>query len=259
VYVFRGEGLTQDGLSEFLGGHPVLLTSDLIEEVVPRLKEPRQKVRIKRFVGYTSWRNDGWDDRDVDVSQGGYYVRLSGTEVVGGASYNAVSKLVNFARKEGIIGEEEIYGIPRTLKSVEKKPGWFDLMECVKSYLAPQVEAMARAQADHAAWENHLDLLVQFLIDHRESFVAGSLPATVATEAKRVQDAEREYTQMLDVAATVGLTLPNVESTLDPSVLLTALREKYPMLTLVSSLADRPADAETLVEHRDVLVTYLSK
>lgn len=114
--------------------------------VPPKDKLPqRRKTMIKLMT------RGGWEDTEVDLTQGGIYVAMDRDDIIGpqgtvSAGRDTVRSIADALIELGV-DCKRIYGIPRSRKSVEKLPGWRTIWDVAR-------EAMQNYSAhDHGYYQ----------------------------------------------------------------------------------------------------------
>jgi hypothetical protein len=262
AYVFKAEGLTPAILSEILGGFPVYHVTSLPEPVYDRSSGPRKKTSVKVF-NYES--SDNWDDAEIEVEDGGYYVRLEGGEIMGDQTDWSLNHLLTAGKTTGILPKDfKVYGIPRTLKSIENKDGWEDFFDWFKPQAEAAVKRLAKDAAEAKAWEKTLGTtLVQLSLD--DKVAAAVLEAKPRSPLLKLREAakdavkKQERTQhLLMLAQPYRIKVTDHKPTSDPAALVAEVQSKHPALAMMADMASSHyKPVEQMKKHLPAMIKLL--
>lgn len=138
----------KDIISALFGGAPVQTTTELqVWHEAHKDKQTKAPIRTRRptkvrVLDKSKSSYGVWEETEVDTALGGFYVGLDrdtilskmptgghlNTETVGRAWTNAI--------KAGLIVDTaKLYGIPRSCQTLERKPGWQDVVQYIATKL----------------------------------------------------------------------------------------------------------------------------
>lgn len=263
AYLFRnlGDDMTPDTLSKLLGGVPVTAVSTL--EHPTKNSDGKtsvsKRVKVKRFTGRTWKATSAWENADIDLADGGFYVSINRYDPEDFSSLISMSNAWDRAKAAGIIETgTPLYGIPRTRSEVENRDNWIDFKEFLDEKLNRLLGANAQAIADYQTWEDSLgDGVVQFLMGlHMRRLPKDSIARVVAESARDIEEKRTKLVGLVNLAHTVGKTIPEKEANEDGNALTERMLDKYPMLRVISKAANG-AGHLTLREYEDEVVEYI--
>jgi hypothetical protein len=254
AYLVKASGLTPELLSETLGGAPVRLTSEL-PAVTRAAPGTRTRTQVKRLRG--SYR---WEDTEVTVEDGGWFVRLSRDDAVDfyGRNASGVSSLLALLRTVNVMKVPDVvYGIPRTLSSMEKKPGWQDFIAKARKAVAKLPARYAERYALRAAFSSYntgkTGLLLRAL--NPEALPEGSAVRTLVECVRRVDADDKRMEAVIElVNSFYELKWPDAEVP-DPAALVAEIRAKDPLFSLVLDMMESHVEPNRIAE---VLTPYLN-
>lgn len=250
AYIFTGTDLTREALSEALEGVPVMLTSEMPEPYLAKKIYERRKTLVKRLHG------ESWTPIEVGEEDGGYYVQLEGHDNVIGVSGNAwfLASLIKAAKALHLIpADTELYGIPRTLKRLEKLPNWKPFVSDMETLAKQAIRDGKRIVADAEAWE---PVLRHRIINILERMERERLPQDIGQlfEQIEVAKAMRETAEHIkSLARMIHMEIPTVKASNKPKQLLDRIVKRYPMFAVLADNTTYLTD-----EEQEVVYTYLN-
>jgi hypothetical protein len=265
TYVFRAAGLTPAKLSELLGGFPVEYVSTLSEPVVVRNSTgaPKKRTSVKLFDFRAP---ENWRDTDVDVEEGGYYIRLEGGAVQGTLSEWSLNQLLVAATALGSLPEDfQLYGIPRSRANIEKKEGWTEFSEWYKPQAQRIVAQLAKDYVDVSKWNPAIEnTLTEFCMDGE--VIAAVIVAKPRSPMLKLAEAGKAIMKKAERTAYIenftkafNLPIPKHASKENPDALIKEVRTKHPTLALMVDLAESSYNPVIkLKEHLPILIKLLS-
>ena len=160
----KGEAQELSRLLEAFSSHPVVMVAD-IPDPGPTTSSTNREVKIKkligRYYGYRNWNGSYsmWEETEVDLEKGGYYVQISNNEYESGDpwwSYTLMKQMKMFP-------DVPIYVVPKThWKKFEGHAKWKDfspVMRRWKKAIKPQLErlvSMGHALSALPVWSTDL-------------------------------------------------------------------------------------------------------
>lgn len=264
------ENTTKEQVSEFFGGAPVKLVSELpVPERKARAKSttPRQKVTLVKY-NKLKGRYPTWDEQEADSSLPAYFIRMEAGEPQDfGKSFGSLNTAITSATTCGILDESvPIYGIPRTLTKWERTPGWEELGDVIRKKFKGMLKQHKDVFKEFTDWEN-LELrnrkAAEVLKTLKPDALTKSLPKQVVEELKASEAADKRALgnaiNQLSLTLSVNLpeNSPEVKKNNRGNRLVSRLVERYPMLRLAKP--NPPSyDGVSLVEQTKMLTEYLN-
>lgn len=259
AYVLReGKGLTAQAITDLLGGHPVEgVTSSLPKRPPkPRTGGTRTPTSLKLYGGY-SHRGRGyqWHDATANIEDGGYYIRIEANEWMDGhaGSFETITRL---ARELHIIPMDAVvYGIPRTRKSVEKKPGWVDFRAHTAAKVEKLVMANAEAAAEVQSWKDvNTTRIIQWAVRHRKALPKGSLLRTLVAEMQQATRRSQRVHNVTALAGYLNIRVKEVRPKTNGQARLNEVYKQYPLLRTLDNMAIHTLEQP---EHTKAILDYL--
>ena len=263
AYVFEGEGLTAERLSELLGGYPVELVSSLPIPFRAQRQAGQKRAPVPLKVLGDSDFYDGTVPEDAETV---FFVRLERNEPMAHSTHGqwttyTLRKLYEGAKAVGLIDHDVlVYGIPRTLAKYEKEEGWVDFLDYIMPLVADKVKEYEKDIATVAAWEATLgEEFVEFLREHENDLLALSLDPVLSdfiTEAVRVEGLRDTVAGAKQLAVRAGVDLKDRKPVSRGDKMLAAVYMRYPMLKTLAALS-RNNYYTKLRDHKDVILDYI--
>lgn len=233
VFVFQAPGLTAERLSELFSGVPVTETAKLPVPERVRIERERRRTQVKQFMG------GGWSNTSVDPMAGGVYVRLEGSSVIDAPTPvddSTLKGVLAGARLLGLLPQNTVlYGIPRSCKALERRPGWQHLWDILGPKLPPLLAQEQQALADIRAWDPtwHQALCAQLAATDASRLRPGTTPHTFVHALQRATARREELEGLVLLACTFQLPLPDPAAAIDPAALYEQLLKEYPLLPIL--------------------------
>ena len=262
-YVFKATGLTPDKLKAILFGFPVENVTTLPEPVYARNGGgTRKKVSVK-YLNYSS-RSLSWEDADVEVEDGGYYVPLEGGSPMDTNDW-ALSSMIKSGKLFGILPSDfKLYGIPRSRANIEKKPGWVNFLTWFTPKAKAEIEKLAKDYREVEKWEDALDnTLVEFasnavVMEEIRRVRPRSPMIKLGEAAQQIEEKQRKVRDLDDLARVMNTEIPKRKITSDPEAMIALVKEKHPNIALMAELASgNYQPVEVLKNHLPTLVKLL--
>ena len=132
IYVFQGDGWDKDIISNAFEGAQVGLVSEATFDI-RLMRESQRRNSIRRPANVRFWDGYNWQPTEVDINNGGLYVKLNDgeldpNELPNGIRTSGFKNIVQICVNLGIIKRRsDVIGIPKSRWSTfENHPGWKD-------------------------------------------------------------------------------------------------------------------------------------
>jgi hypothetical protein len=252
-YVFgQHPKLSAKKLSRIWGGAEVVLTSSLSK---PERAKPEKRTHILEWRGNDEGKAKSWQQVEIDLNAGGYYVELDGWDVVtpkGTTSflYNAVRNM----KEAGLIPQDaKIYAMRSKLKEqVRKDANWRELFSTARAELETQVRTKNLGQlvADSNEYTNLVQSVHWEPWQHHHAYKLDNSPMKAFCEhvneirhelsQNKVNDALKRLAQEYDLD--LSSARPRHQLTYE----YREIRERYPMLSFVGGRWDKITDEQSV-------------
>jgi hypothetical protein len=239
LYYFENTGSkTREQILDLLGNPPYELTSNMVK----RPSSARTKIGMMRYVGGTGTR--AWVPVDVDLEDGGMYVMLDRWNVMhwnGKDKTDQLSRVVDSARKLGILGEDEIVYAPRGhfRKQVEASEDWIPLwdvvIEEINKRLTPQVLQALADQTHYAECYSSINDKGLWQYNWKLNNENGTMARFVAVMRRLEADSKQANNNhiLIDLAQIMNGSVNSVPPSVNAERLFTKVKAEYPMLDLL--------------------------
>jgi len=233
-------------ISKALGNVTIQPVSNLEKRPKAVRQARRVTSKVLEYVGRAHDRRDSWNPTDLDLTTGGVYVMIDRFKVYdsnngSGREREDFNTIVDLAKEHKIVDltNKIVYGIRKgDVDKLKDDSGWVNLFDLIRDKLTVAVkkEKVAQVMADRYAYHQFSNDLSSFVNDMDDTDLAKDSVIGIFKRAHEyLSNRDSSKAQAISsVADSVGFTLKSAKPKHDLGKLWDAVKNKYPLLKLVS-------------------------
>jgi hypothetical protein len=247
AYIFTG--ITKNRLQQLFGGAPVQTATELLawkealtkDDAATAAIPPRKPTKVRLYDAANEY--TPWSETEIDANVGGYFVPLHNDDPTNPKLNNPkLFKLRKNAVKLGyMLTSDQIIGIPRSCQTLERKPGWVDIVafieEKLRVDLAKNWEGVATWRTWEPIMEGEIGEVVCAILENPPT--KGKSRQLWARMRKAMPDVGR-LRALSDLAKTYEIPVPpDIKPAHNGQEEFKALLDTYPILQVFKAIGDQ--------------------